>query len=40
MSFDKLDIKDNSAREGRACIIICNLGGKELKTVKNCAAIH
>lgn len=39
MSFDKLDIKDNSAQEGRACIIICNIGGKELKAVKNYAAL-
>ena len=39
MSFDRLDIKDNTTKEGRACIIICNLGGKELKTVKNCASI-
>lgn len=39
MSFDKLDIKDNSEREGRACIIICNLGGKELQAVKNYGAL-
>lgn len=39
MSFDKLDIKDNSIREGRACIMICNLGGKELKAVKNYASL-
>ena len=39
MSFDKLDIKDNSEREGRACILICNLGGKDLQKVKNCAMI-
>lgn len=39
MSFDKLDIKDNQVREGRACIIICNLGGKELQAVKNYANI-
>ena len=39
MSFDKLDIKDNSTREGRACILLCNLGGKDLQKVKNCAMI-
>lgn len=39
MSFNKLDIKDNSEREGRACILICNLGGKDLQKVKNCAMI-
>ena len=39
MSFDKLDIKDNSAREGRACILLCNLGGKDLQKVQNCAMI-
>ena len=39
MSFDKLDIKDNSAREGRACILVCNLVGKDLQKVKNCAMI-
>lgn len=39
MSFDKLDIKDNSAREGRACILLCNLAGKDLQKVKNCAMI-
>ena len=39
MSFDKLDIKDNSTREGRACILLCNLGGKDLLKVKNCAMI-
>ena len=39
MSFDKLDIKDNSAREGRACIIVSNIVGKDLQKVKNCAMI-
>ncbi|WP_304683062.1 DUF3783 domain-containing protein [uncultured Clostridium sp.] len=39
MSFDKLDIKDNIEREGRACIVICNLVGKDLQRVKNCAMI-
>lgn len=39
MSFDKLNIKDNSVREGRACILLCNLGGKDLQKVKNCAMI-
>ena len=39
MSFDKLDIKDNTTREGRACILLCNLGGKDLQKVKNCAMI-
>lgn len=39
MSFDKLDIKDNTEREGRACILLCNLGGKDLQKVKNCAMI-
>lgn len=39
MSFDKLDIKDNEAKEGRQCIIVCNIGGKELQKVKNCAMI-
>ena len=39
MSFDKLDIKDNIEREGRACIVICNLVGKDLQKVKNCAMI-
>lgn len=39
MSFDKLDIKDSTAREGRACILLCNLAGKDLQKVKNCAMI-
>ena len=39
MSFDKLDIKDNAAREGRACIIVSNIVGKDLQKVKNCAMI-
>lgn len=39
MSFDKLDIKDNIEREGRDCIVICNLVGKDLQKVKNCAMI-
>ena len=39
MSFNKLDIKDNSARKGRACILVCNLAGKDLQKVKNCAMI-
>ena len=39
MSFDKLNIKDNSVREGRGCILLCNLGRKDLQKVKNCAMI-
>ena len=39
MSFDKLDIKDHAAREGRACIIVSNIVGKDLQKVKNCAMI-
>lgn len=39
MSFEKLDIKDNNEKEGRACILICNLSGKDLQKVKNCAMI-
>lgn len=39
MSFDKLDIKDNAAREDRACIIVSNIVGKDLQKVKNCAMI-
>ena len=39
MSFDKLDIKDNTARDGRACILVCNIVGKDLQKVKNCAMI-
>ena len=39
MSFDKLDLKDNNAREGRACLILCNIGGKELKAIKNYASL-
>ena len=39
MSFDKLDIKYSTAREGRACILLCNLAGKDLQKVKNCAMI-
>ena len=39
MSCDKLDIKDNIEREGRVCIVICNLVGKDLQKVKNCAMI-
>ena len=39
MSFDKLDIRDNAAREGRACIIVSNIVGKDLQKVKNCAMI-
>ncbi|MEN8078101.1 DUF3783 domain-containing protein [Clostridioides difficile] len=39
MSFDKLDIKDNTIRDGRACILVCNIVGKDLQKVKNCAMI-
>lgn len=39
MSFDKLDIKDNTARDGRACMLVCNIVGKDLQKIKNCAMI-
>ena len=34
MSFTKLDMNDNSQVEGRACVIIYNIGGMELKSIK------
>lgn len=39
MSFDKLDIKDTTAKEGRACILVCNIVGKDLQKIKNTAMI-
>ena len=35
MSFEKLDIKDTSTKEGRSCIILCNFATKELKLAKS-----
>ena len=39
MSFTKLDMNDNSQVEGRACVIIYNIGGKELKSIKGYASL-
>lgn len=39
MSFEKIDIKDKEAKDGRSCIIICNFNGKELKSIQNYASI-
>lgn len=39
MSFNRLDIKDNNKIEGRSCIILCNIGGKELQKIKTCSML-
>ena len=34
MSLTQLDIKNNEKIDGRACIMLCNFNGKELKNLK------
>lgn len=35
MSFERLDRKDNTVREGKSQLVICNFTGKDLKAVQN-----
>ena len=39
MTFTKLDMNDNSQVEGRACVVIYNIGGKELKSIQGYASL-
>ena len=39
MTVTKLDMNDNSQVEGRACVVIYNIGGKELKSIQRYASL-
>ena len=39
MSFELLDTKETKVESGRSCVILCNFGAKEVKTLGNLAGM-